>query len=127
MEMTEDPSLIYKHWKTSIVDTTDKAAVHQFIVDHFKFPAGSDVTPCVPVDYNAAIDIPPALKDRISDPKLQVFASSIYALWPSLCKEIGDDVYDHPQRHSLLPLPHPQMIVAGGRFREVYYWEFGPF
>ena len=128
--MVHDPSSILKDWTTSIVDKnsiTDRKAVHQFILKHFKIPAGSDVTPCIPLDYDPVINIPPALKNRISDPKLQVFASAIYALWTSLCKQIGDSVYTNPQRHSLLPLSHSQMIVAGGRFREVYYWEFGPF
>ncbi len=31
--------------------------------------------------------------------------------------QVAPDVYDNPQRHTLLPLPHP-LIVPGGRFRE---------
>ena len=36
--------------------------------------------------------------------------------------QVAQDVYDNPQRHTLLPLPHP-VIVPGGRFRENYYWD----
>ena len=35
--------------------------------------------------------------------------------------QVGDDVMLHPDRHSLLAVPHP-FIVPGGRFREFYYW-----
>lgn len=36
--------------------------------------------------------------------------------------QVSDDVLAHPERHSLLPLPHP-FVVPGDRFREVYYWD----
>lgn len=31
-------------------------------------------------------------------------------------------VVDEPEKHSLLILPYPA-VVAGDRFREVYYWD----
>ena len=30
-------------------------------------------------------------------------------------------VGEFPERHSLISVPHP-FIIAGGRFREFYYW-----
>ena len=57
------------------------------------------------------------------DNKLKTFATNIYQLWELLCKKISSKVTKHPNRHSLLPLKHSQMIIAGDRFREMYYWD----
>lgn len=39
-----------------------------------------------------------------------------------LVLQVNPDVMQHPDRHTLIPLPHP-FIVPGGRFRELYYWD----
>jgi len=42
--------------------------------------------------------------------------------WVSLCRIVHPDVTRDPDRHSLVPLKRP-FVVAGGRFRELYYWD----
>eukprot|EP01084_Bolivina_argentea_P138021 243072_1 len=126
MEMLQDPEVILNKWNKTIIQqnlTNNKDAVYKFTLKYFKYPAGSDITSCIPIDYNSSIDLPSQLKNKISDTKLQTFASNVYQLWQFLCKKLHSNVYTHPKRHSLLPLPNAQMIVAGGRFREIYYWD----
>lgn len=45
-------------------------------------------------------------------------ARHIDRLWGFLTR----DPADHPERSSLLPLPH-EYVVPGGRFTEMYYWD----
>jgi len=98
-----------------------KQAVRHFIEEHFDIP-GSDITECVPLDFHKE-SLPPTLSTKIHDDKLREFASEIYALWTYLCRTISPSVYAHPERYSLIPLKHPQMLISGGRFREIYYWD----
>lgn len=39
-----------------------------------------------------------------------------------VCLQEKSSVAEEPGRHSLLELPFPA-VVAGDRFREVYYWD----
>jgi alpha,alpha-trehalase len=61
--------------------------------------------------------IQPAPSDYKSIPG-QALGSHIESLWPTLTRHPAQ----HPQRSSLLQLPHPY-IVPGGRFGELYYWD----
>jgi alpha,alpha-trehalase len=47
-------------------------------------------------------------------------ASGINTLWRELCRRADPSI--NYSRSSLIPLPHP-VIVPGGRFREIYYWD----
>jgi len=42
--------------------------------------------------------------------------------WKELVRKVPDDVFDAPQRFSILRKKHP-FVVPGGRFRESYYWD----
>ena len=42
--------------------------------------------------------------------------------WKILSRKIKTEVKESPDRYSLLYLPYP-VIVPGGRFREIYYWD----
>lgn len=51
------------------------------------------------------------------------FALALKRIWADLCRVCTMDAdTDGARRSSLIPLPHP-FIVAGGRFRECYYWD----
>ena len=39
-----------------------------------------------------------------------------------LGRKIKTEVADNPDQYSLIYLPNP-VIVPGGRFREIYYWD----
>ncbi|CAN0204594.1 unnamed protein product, partial [Discosporangium mesarthrocarpum] len=88
-----------------------------FVWENFH-PAGSDMTPCFPTDY----DPEPEFLAHIEDQKERAWAQGMHRLWPELVRHVEADVSSNPQRHSLLPRQFP-VVVPGGRFRETYYWD----
>lgn len=95
-----------------------QSTLKQFVSDHFA-REGSDLIPWLPSDY---VEHPPFLQ-AIEDPHMRVWCQDLHDLWRLLGRQLDEDVYLHPQRHTLIPLKAPQMIVPGGRFREFYYWD----
>jgi alpha,alpha-trehalase len=51
-----------------------------------------------------------------------MFAQDLNTRWKILCRKIKQEVEDQADRYTLIYLPHP-VIVPGGRFREIYYWD----
>merc|ERR1712062_954310 len=66
-------------------------------------------------------DQPPLLM-QIRNPEMREWSLAINKLWPTLGIIHKQEVHDFPQRHSALPRKHG-MVVPGGRFREMYYWD----
>jgi len=97
--------------------TVPASDLQRFITEKFG-PAGTDLEEIHPPDWN---DSPAFLRDA-TDGALRDWASDVHALWKGLVRRPVRDVLDHPQRHTLLWTPHP-FVVAGGRFRESYYWD----
>ncbi|KAL4103583.1 hypothetical protein QTP88_018944 [Uroleucon formosanum] len=64
----------------------------------------------------------PKFLNSIKDEKLKDFACKINRIWKDLGRKIKDDVRLKPELYSLIYLPHP-VIIPGGRFRELYYWD----
>ncbi len=89
-------------------------------VNRFFSPAGADMLPWVPTDWTEA----PAqiVESTAGNATLCGWALGIHDLWLTLGRQTSVDVLTHPERHTLLWLPHP-IIVPGGRFREAYYWD----
>ena len=72
----------------------------------------------VPEDWNPD----PKLLLKIVDLNYALFAQDLNSRWKILCRKIKAEVKESPDRYSLLYLPYP-VIVPGGRFREIYYWD----
>jgi alpha,alpha-trehalase len=58
----------------------------------------------------------------VSDKEYAEFARELNHRWKMLCRKMSPEVGSHPDKYSLLYLPHP-VIVPGGRFREVRTFE----
>lgn len=94
----------------------------KFVEDHFK-EAGSDVLKVVPVDW---VEQPTILSSYhnnkfIRDETLRNWGKSIHIKWKDLARTF-DTQSACSDCHSYIPVPHP-FVVAGGRFREYYYWD----
>jgi alpha,alpha-trehalase len=74
----------------------------------------------IPVDYTSAA--PRFAAAPAFPPDAAAFAAAIKALWPKLCRAMAPEARARADRSSLIPLPHP-FFIAGGRFRECYYWD----
>lgn len=88
-----------------------------FLSQYFEEP-GSEFESWTPPDWHER----PQFLGKIKDRQLQTWAEKIHGLWKSLGKKIGAGVKDHPELHSQIYSPNP-VIVPGGRFRELYYWD----
>nr|XP_023026984.1 trehalase-like [Leptinotarsa decemlineata] len=64
----------------------------------------------------------PKIIKEITDPVVRKFAQSLIDIWPTLTRTVSYHVIDHPETHSLIPVPHP-FVIPGGRFKELYYWD----
>jgi len=102
------------------VDSSSPKAISDFIEQFFWAPGSDLEAGCAGYlsDFDPQHDF-----SVIRNDVLRTFARDLNNLWPLLCKKHSTDMQTHPERHSLLPLRHPIMIVPGGRFREFYYWD----
>eukprot|EP01031_Cornospumella_fuschlensis_P032712 gene32712-39547_t len=117
MPMKYSPSITLSAFY-AIPDPTDVDLLTNFLNDYF-YPAGSDVIPWSPVDYNPN---PAFIKSMPDDFQYKSWASDLNMLWSTLGRQVSPQVALEPSQHSLVPRSHP-MIVPGGRFRESYYWD----
>ena len=119
MQLLADPEVVVAAFSKQFPaagPAPPKQQVAAFVSSHFA-DVGGDIMNFVPLDWTAT----PQLLSRLPDPENVIFARFLNEQWKSLGRKHTPDVFEHPQRYSALALPH-EFIVAGGRFREMYYW-----
>ncbi|KVH95295.1 Glycoside hydrolase, family 37 [Cynara cardunculus var. scolymus] len=81
--------------------------------------AEEDLVYVEPIDYVAEPDgfLPKVVHQGVRD-----WALEVHSLWKTLSRKVSNQVLEHPELHTLLPLKHP-VIIPGSRFEEVYYWD----
>jgi neutral trehalase len=94
-----------------------KSQLAEFVTENFG-SQGAELEVAAPVDWTSD----PTLFASLTDPTLLQFARFLNDQWKELGRKQVAAVASSPQRFSTIPLPHP-FIVAGGRFREMYYWD----
>nr|XP_042707737.1 trehalase isoform X3 [Chrysemys picta bellii] len=120
MPLRESPDLVLKKFQ-QLVNVTpggilSKEQLQQFVSSSFSDP-GQEFEQWEPQDWTSS----PQILAKISDQKLQAWASDLNAKWKSLGRKIKDDVRTRPMFYSQIYVPHP-LMVPGGRFIEFYYW-----
>ncbi|XP_031429612.1 trehalase [Clupea harengus] len=93
------------------------AKLREFLMKFFDAP-GKEFETWTPLDWREK----PQFLSKIKDPKLYNWAAELHRLWKSLGRKITTDVKDHPELYSQIYTPNP-VIIPGGRFRELYYWD----
>lgn len=88
----------------------------RFVSDNFE--STGELVDWVPTDLKPN----PKFLRRIDDEKAKTFAQNLVNIWPKLARKVSDVVYQHPDQHSLIPIPNG-FIIPGGRFKEIYYWD----
>ncbi|KAH7852366.1 hypothetical protein Vadar_023980 [Vaccinium darrowii] len=81
--------------------------------------AEDDLVYTEPVDFSLE---PEGFLLAVENPAMREWALEVHFLWKNLCRRVAGGVLESPEKHTLIPLPHPVMI-PGSRFREVYYWD----
>ncbi|KAK6274537.1 hypothetical protein POUND7_004246 [Theobroma cacao] len=89
-----------------------------FIGEYFK-GAGEDLVYAEPLDF---VPEPHGFLPKVENPEVRAWALEVHALWKNLSRKVSTSVHQHPELHTMLPLPGP-VVIPGSRFREVYYWD----
>lgn len=116
MPLKKNPQCIIDDFYS--MEDYSQTGIYDFLMRNYE-PSCSDMLLWSPPDFEPE----PEFLSGIADPTLREWASDVHSLWNLLGRQLDPDVYTHPERHTLLPLKHPRMIVPGGRFCEFYYWD----
>ena len=118
MKLKFSPEVVKTHFEDLKLNNPclDKNLLEKFVEDNFTLE--NQMENVTPEDWISD----PKLLSRISDGDYAYFAGELNARWKSLCRKIKNEVADNPDQYSLIYLPNP-VIVPGGRFREIYYWD----
>ncbi|CAG7827959.1 unnamed protein product [Allacma fusca] len=94
-----------------------KNELQKFVESNFD-PEGSEFEEWYPSDWKEK----PAFLARIKDPNYRGWAMKIHEFWKELGRKIKEDVKHRPELYSMIYVSNP-VIVPGGRFREIFYWD----
>ncbi|XP_070685049.1 trehalase [Pempheris klunzingeri] len=121
MKLREPPDVVLSAFHNLSVESANMAVppakLQEFLRTYFEKP-GTEFESWTPPDWQDK----PKFLGGIADQKLRDWAEKIHNLWKSLGRKIRAGVKDHPELYSQIYTPHP-VIVPGGRFRELYYWD----
>ncbi|PHH63355.1 hypothetical protein CDD81_6052 [Ophiocordyceps australis] len=95
---------------------SNNSDLHAFLEQYFE-PAGEELKA---VDRDS-LDTEPLFLEHVSDPVVREFAEHVIGIWPDLTR-----TYQAPAcsecDNSFIAI-NRSFVVAGGRFREPYYWD----
>lgn len=96
---------------------SNNTELHTFLSTYFG-EAGSELESVPPED----LETDAAFLDEIDDGVIRDFTQQVIDIWPDLTRRyVGADACDGCV-DSFIPVQRP-FVVAGGRFREPYYWD----
>ncbi|CAG09057.1 unnamed protein product [Tetraodon nigroviridis] len=116
MSLRQPPDVVQSaFYNLSLVNST--AELRDFVDAYFDKP-GTEFEAWTPLDWHEK----PKFLARIVDKEFCAWAEEMHKTWKSLSRKIRADVKVHPELYSQIFTPHP-VVVPGGRFRELYYWD----
>ncbi|XP_045930404.1 trehalase [Micropterus dolomieu] len=121
MKLRETPDVVLSAFRNLSHEspnmTVTPAKLQEFLNKYFEEP-GTELETWTPPDWHDK----PKFLGGIVDQELRAWAEKIHNLWKSLGRKIRPGVKAHPELYSLIYTPYP-VVVPGGRFRELYYWD----
>ncbi|KAK3497258.1 glycoside hydrolase [Neurospora hispaniola] len=97
---------------------SNNSELHEFLSTYFG-PAGGELE-AVPTDQ---LHVSPTFLDNVSDDVIRQFVDSVINIWPDLTRKyVGAGELCTGCADSFIPV-NRTFVVAGGRFREPYYWD----
>lgn len=119
LKQKNEPSETLRKFEMMMNETgrkPDREKIKNFVQD--AFDETSELDPYTPSDWTPN----PSVLLQITDPEYKQWAKNLNDIWKNLTRKMGDDVRDHPDRHSLIYVPNA-VVIPGGRFKEFYYWD----
>ncbi|XP_040048607.2 trehalase isoform X1 [Gasterosteus aculeatus] len=121
MKLRESPDVVLSAFRNLTNESANQmvapAKLKEFLNAYFEKP-GTEFESWTPPDWHDK----PKFLEGIADEELRKWAGKIHLLWKSLGRKISAGVRDQPELYSQIYTPHP-VVVPGGRFRELYYWD----
>lgn len=119
MKLKVSPDIVLSAFQnlSSESPTIPREKLQEFVDMYFEKP-GTEWDTWTPPDWHSN----PTFLNKITDKQLREWAFEIHRLWKLLGKKIRDSVNDHADLYSQIYSPYP-VVVPGGRFRELYYWD----
>uniref|UniRef100_A0A8C5N959 Trehalase n=1 Tax=Gouania willdenowi TaxID=441366 RepID=A0A8C5N959_GOUWI len=118
MKLREAPDVVLAAFRNLTMEwpnaTVPPVQLQQFLSSYFEKP-GTEFEEWTPPDWHDK----PSFLEGITDGKLRLWAEKIHQLWKQLGRKV---MSNHPELYSQIYTPHP-VVVPGGRFRELYYWD----
>nr|XP_018912088.1 PREDICTED: trehalase-like [Bemisia tabaci] len=90
----------------------------QTFIDKNMEDTRSEIVEFLPSEYKEETD----LMGRVKSPEYREFLRALQKIWKLLLRKVSLDVKEHEDRYSLIYIEEG-FIVAGGHFRELYYWD----
>ncbi|KAL3272822.1 hypothetical protein HHI36_014282 [Cryptolaemus montrouzieri] len=119
MEMKYAPEEVLKNFQ-DLLDATKRKPkrkdIKKFVKENFQ--PGNELEEWIAPDFNPN---PPFLQ-MITVPKYRQFINDLVKLWSNFSRIMKPDVFEEPERYSIIPVPNG-FVVPGGRFSEFYYWD----
>lgn len=94
--------------------------LHDFLEQHFQ-PAGAELIP-LPDDAAADLTANATFLSKMNNTINAEFVASVVDIWANLTRTFNASSVCATCESSLIP-PRRPFVVAGGRFREPYYWD----
>lgn len=119
MAMVRSVNETYNEFRTLMQQTNNNPSEEQiraFVGENFR--SIGEMENIYPPDFKPE----PKIIKEISDPVIRKFATSLIEIWPTLTRKVSQQVFDHPDMFSLIPVPN-RFVIPGGRFKEFYYWD----
>lgn len=91
--------------------------LHDFLAANFE-PAGTELKP-VPLEQ---LKTSPVFLEKINDTVIKEFSEAVIQIWPELTRNYESSISCSGCVNSYIPI-NRTFVVAGGRFREPYYWD----
>jgi alpha,alpha-trehalase len=96
---------------------SNNSALNDFLKANFG-PAGGELKE-VPV---SELQTNPAFLDKVNDTVIREFVDAVIDIWPDLTRKYAGPGNCTTCANSFIPV-NRTFVVAGGRFREPYYWD----
>lgn len=96
---------------------SNNSELNAFLAENFA-PAGGELEE-VP---KSELDTDPVFLDKIEDSTIKEFVSKVIDIWPDLTRRYAGSEQCSQCANSFIPV-NRTFVVAGGRFREPYYWD----
>lgn len=96
--------------------------LHEFLLEYFH-PAGAELTALPEEDVSDLIESTNAtFLKKLNNTINQEFVGKVVQIWGNLTRAINDTAVCDACEKSFIA-PQRPFVVAGGRFREMYYWD----